>query len=339
MLRRLFIPLFCFLMLAGCAKNEVKLSFSLPQDANTPCRILYYASAKNVGMVRETVAEITAGKGEIVLPTHYPTLICLFSPSQKLPAAYIYAERGDKFEITGSNESVMEWNIKGNKPTEELSEWRLKHLDLLRGFPSDEEKLRKAVAEFVERHPGSAAAVVILLAYFPRRGNEREFYALRDKIDKKVLRDDRLMEALSSGDLFTQLPDTYSLPAQLVLHGDSGYADTLRFRKGEGALLIFRSSSSSDLPADSLKALLKRVKGRKTVEIFMESDSLNWRRYLRRDSIEGASRLWMPLGLADTMAIRMGVKRLPYFIVVDPDGKDIYRGDDWKEAVKKFENH
>lgn len=334
-------------MAVGCTKNEVRLTFELPKDVNEPCRILYYASGSNVGMIRETVAQISAGKGETVLPMSYPSVICLFSPSQKFPAALIYASRGESFRITGTDANIARWEISGNKTTEELSAWRLANADLIRTRDHSPEKLNEAVAKFVKANTASPAAAVILYYYFTRGGHEKEFYALQSGLDREVAEDERLMTALSMPDLITFLPDKPWMPERLVLTGDSGYADTVTFDKA--LLLMFRSNNDSGVSNDSVKALLERVRKseskaggkdrRKAVaELYFDIDSFNWRRHMRRDTIKGLTRLWMPLGVADSVAIEMGVRRTPYYIVVTPKGKEAYRGDDWSAASAKFES-
>lgn len=335
---RRFLPLLLLLLLAACTKNEVKLTFELPPDVNMPCRIIYYASGRNVGVIRETVAEISGGKGEITLPMSYPAVIYLFSPSQKMPEAVVYASRGDKFRITGKNANVAEWDISGTATAEALSAWRIKNAPLIKARDRDPERLNKAVAEFVEANPGSEAAAVILYCYYMRLGFEKEFYALKAKLGSNVTSDEKLMTALSMPDLITGLPEGRKVPGRIILTGDSGYADTLVIAKGAGALLMFRGANDSGVSNDSVKALLERNRRRTMAEIYTDIDSLNWRRYLRKDTIKGLPRLWMPMGLADSIALEMGVRRLPCYIVIGPQGKELYHGDDWEAAKKKFDS-
>lgn len=325
-------------MLAGCGKNEVTLTFQLSQDVNTPCRILYYASSKNVGMIRETVAEIAAGKGEVALPQKYPSIIYLFSPSQKQPEAIIYAKSGDKFVISGKGPNIGEWEITGNDVTEALSEWRIRNSSLIRS--ADEDKLNKAVSEYVVKNPDSKAAAIILYVYFVRRGHEKEFESLQKKLSRDIYDDEKLMAALSSADLMTNLTENARLPEEIIRVGADGFADTLFIKDGKGKFLIFNDNSHSErtMPADSVAALTKRKTDRKVAEFYMESDSLSWQRHVKADTIPGLTRLWMPQGMADTTAISMGIRRVPYFVVVDAKGQTVYSGDNWKEAEKKFDS-
>lgn len=330
------IPLL-LLFLIGCTKNEVTLTFSLPEDFNRPCRIMYYASDDRVGMYRETAAEIIKGKGEIKLPQRHPSLIYLFAPAGNYPSAVLYAGRGEKIDIAGEKEDILTWEITGNATNELLSKWRIQNAAVIAG--GDREKINAAVARFIKENPDSQAAAILLYVYFNRRDNEAEFEKLRATIGKKVLDDDKLMRALSSADFLTGLPDSYTVPKSIILHGEEGYADTLALGHGKSTLLIFRNNNSSSfLNTDSLARLISRAKDLAAVELFAEPDSTAWRRHLKNDTVPGLQRLWFPFGTADSIAIRMGVRRIPYYVIIDSRGKEIYRGEEWKEVSNHLSN-
>lgn len=332
-----WFPLLLLILLSGCVKNEVTLTFELTGGVNMPCRILYYASVKNRGMIRETVVDIRGGKGEIKLPERYPSLVYLFAPSQQTPAAILYIRRGDKIKITGSGDDIAEWKISGNKISEQLSDWRRKNSDLLKKNKTAE--INKAVKEYVEKNPDSPASAILLYVYYSRKGNEREFARLIDGLSKKVKEDEELMNALSVGDLMTGLPDRFSIPRELILMGEEGYADTLLTGNGHGTLLLFADNDnfrSGNFRSSDVRMLANENSPKLVAEIFAEADSVAWRRHLRSDSLPDGKRLWMPLGLVDANAIGMGVRRLPYFIVLDGEGRETYRGDNWQDASEKF---
>ena len=329
-----FLTVVC-LLFSGCIKNELTISFDLSKDVSNTCRILYYASGKNTGFFKETVAQITAGKGEAKLPDRYPTLIYLYSGIQKRPAAVIFAGRGDKIVVKGGGSDADKWEITGNKTTEALSKWRIANIEILKR--DDTGKINRAVEDYIAENPNSEASAILLYVYFTRRGNEQAFTQLVSKLGKDVRDNEELTRALSSADIMTGLPDTHSLPDRIVLTGESGKADTVSLGTGNPAMLIFRSGSSGvqALNADSLRRFMARKNGMKIVEIYMEPDSINWRRHIQRDSLSGIKRLWMPAGLADSISIALGVRRLPFFVITDSENKETYRGDNWHEALKK----
>lgn len=332
------LPLILAVLCSGCIKSEMTLTFELSPDVNTQCRLVYYASARNGGMLKETAADISAGKAEMKLPQRYPSIIYLFSTAAKSPSAIIYAKGGDKIVVSGKSRDISEWDIKGNDITDELTSWRLKNKSVLNSH--NEEKVNQAVATYVKEHPSSEASVILLYVYFTRRGHEEEFSGLLAKVKRSLLEDKKLMNALSSADLIAGLPDTPRYPSRIIMLGEEGYADTLSLAKGKGTLLLFCNGRGSvdNISADSLKSIVAR-RGEKTVaELYMDGDSVSWRRHLASDSIAGMRRLWMPLATADSLSMNMGIRRAPYYVVFDSNGKVVYRGDKWKDASKKFES-
>lgn len=334
---RLLIPLL-LVVLTGCIKNQMTITFELSKDVNSSCRIVYYASAKKGGMMREAYPQITAGKGELKLPQGYPSIMFLFSSSGKNPSAIIYAERGDRIVVSGKGNDISNWKITGNDITDQLTEWRLKNKGVLVG--NNEEKLNAAVTKYVTANPNSEAAAVVLYIYYVRRGHEEEFAALETKLSKKITSNKKLMDALATADLLTGAVEATKYPSRIILNGNEGYADTVSLGNGVSTFLMYRGgkSDSDELSVDTLKALMAKRNGKSVVELYAETDSLNWRRHISNDSVAGMKRLWLPLGMADSVAMAMEVKRLPYFIIVDSKGKAVYRGDDFKEASQKFQS-
>ena len=95
---------------------------------------------------------------------------------------------------------------------------------------------------------------------------------------------------------------------------------------------------TEELPGDSLRHLLgeeKSSRGRVAVIPF-ETDSVAWLTKARSDSLDKALNAWIPIGEASEKVADMGVTRTPFFIVADTKGKQIYRGDQLKDALKTY---
>lgn len=325
------------LLLLSCTKNEVKVTFALPADDNTPCRIIYYISDKQGGVMREAVAEITAGKGEIILPERFPALFYIYGHSQKQTPVVFYAAKGAKIAVSGESQNVEEWDVKGNETTDSLSAWRLRNLKILR--EGDAAGINREVEKYVVAHRNSEAAAIILYVYYNRREDYRGFFTLRSKLAPEVLKDEMLADALSMADLMADAPEARKTFPDLILADEEGYADTISFGKGKKVMMMFRASleDAREVKNDSIINLAERMKDHILAEVYMETDSLSWQRHVRNDTLQGVKRLWMPLGPADEAAAMMGVTRSPYYIVVDSLGHETYRGDDWEKAARQFE--
>ena len=71
-------------------------------------------------------------------------------------------------------------------------------------------------------------------------------------------------------------------------------------------------------------------------DIYMDSDSITWVNAIRRDSVKGVVRAWVPRGVVEEDMVRMGVTRLPWYIVKDKAAKEVYAGDDLAVATAAF---
>lgn len=324
--------------LTSCSRKEVRLEFDLDDQTSTPCRVIYFEEGRQGGVFRENVADVRNGKGRFRIPAYYPTLMFLYSTSGTTPAQVIYADPGDEIKITGAGTDFSKWKVDGNATSRLLSEWHAENAPLL--LRRDKGNIDKAVAKFVDAHTDSKAAAILLYLYFDRRNDEAEFLKLEKKLNKDITGDKDLMRALALADYMTGGAPIPNYPAEIIKTGESGYADTVRLDKGKGKLMIFRGSSniSNALPIDSIRQFMTRNKQVEVVEFFYEADSMAWRRKISADTLPGMRRLWLPLGAADTMAIAMGVKRIPYIIAIDTLRKELYRGDSWTEATKALQD-
>lgn len=334
MARCLLIAL--LVLLVGCKKEEIKITFKLSKDVSATCRVVYFEGNGKGGVLKETAVDVRGGKGELKLPVTEPTIVYLFSPSGKYPEAIIYGSPGEEFTVSGGGTSISGWKFKGNRTTEDLSEWFNDNSAAI--VANDSGKLSASAADFARKNPDSPASAVILSNYFNRRKNEKEFFQLQNSLSANVRHDEELWRAISSADLATGLPDVPSIPASIVLKGTEGFADTLSLPGKRGSLLIYRNNgtASNIVKKDTLREMHRRSPGTVIAEFYTEYDSASWLRHIRRDTVEGISYLWLPLGVADSTAISMGIRRIPYFIVTDSALRETYRGDDWKKAIESF---
>ena len=326
------------LMLTGC-KPEFSIEFDLAPDVNTHCRMTYYASSRKQGLMMEPMADIVAGKGKVTAPTKYPTIVYLFQGSSTQPAAMFYAERGDKIVITGKGTNPADWEISGNRLTEEWSKWRLENK---RALTAGGKELNQAIAGYVKDHPDSKLSAVLLILQYSRHDDEEGFIRLFKSLKSGATSDKELMAALSVADM----PDGTLLPggnlSTMILSGPSGDADTLRFANGKASLVVFRDSKNREnlnAENDSLRALLRAFPdstSRMIAKISFDPDSTTWINSVEADSLRNIARGWMPFGVADSTAMVLGVRRTPFYIVADGKGKRLYGGSDLSKAMGEF---
>lgn len=331
------IILFFLVVLASCSKPQFNLEFNLKSEITDNYNVTYYATDKKGGKTIQAVASVREGKCELLGATMQPTLVFLTKRASKLPLV-MFAERGQKIEISGSDSDPLEWEVAGNPINEALSGWRISNENILKDCNPD--SVNTAVKDFVVENPGNPVSTILMLCYFFRNNDEREFTDLMYTLEGEA-KDPVWLRRVGRID---QLQHSYSYPARLeslVMKSVNKDGDTLRIDGKNPVLLALWQTGTSEKGSiiDSLKILEKDYKDtlRILADICVDPDSAAWRTAIRKDSLnEKTKRLWAPSGLTDPRLVKLKVNSLPYFIVFDSVGQQSFRGKDLAKAMEIY---
>ena len=334
--RNIIIYIF-FIFLASCEKNEFTMEFQLPEDVTENYNVIYYATDVNGGLTIQAVAPVQKGKYTLKGVTKKPTLIYVTTRKSTIPLV-VYAHKGSKIKITGESASPLSWLVEGDEINEALSQWRLENIEVLE--KEDPAKINDAVAEFIESNPDSEVAPLIILTYFDRKLNEREFVDLMSRAGNISAKENWIKMA-SRADQPTRHLAFPATIETLVMRSAQGGSDTIRQTDSIPGFIAFWQNDMRDRKSliDSLKSLIKEFPDsnkRVIADINLDPDSSMWRNSIRRDSLKKSLRLWAPAGMADQAVMKLKVGKIPYYLVIDRDGSQYYRGDEITEAMEKF---
>lgn len=101
------------------------------------------------------------------------------------------------------------------------------------------------------------------------------------------------------------------------------------------SLLYFSTvQSGRDTIISTLRKAFDRYPRRrfKLVDVSFTPDTLSWKNVARMDSV-GWPQVWAVGGVANSVFDELNIPRLPYFIVADSTGKQLYRGASVSRAV------
>lgn len=333
------------LFLTGCVKNEFKIEFQFPKDYIGNYILTYYAWDSHGGRWIEQTAPIQDGMASVDCVTRLPTLVYITDASSS-NSIILYAERGDEIKISGDGRDMKGWAVKGNSVSERWTDWRKDAY----AKKNDQKGFEKSIEDYVKKNPKDPLSALLLLTEWNQRNNPDGFVKLWNSIDSDA-RQQEIIEMCGASDLlgvqFTTKADgtlAYmkdgKLKSVIVRSRDNGI-DTLKFNKTKGTFLFFFAENNSlrTETVDTLKSLVKLYPDsakRIISDIYLDSDSMTWAGVIRRDSLKGVVRAWQPYGLSDENMVKLGVTRIPWFIVKDKNGKEMYAGDDIKEAVAAF---
>lgn len=340
------LAFFISLMMAGCVKNEFKIEFQFPKEYIGNYLVTYYARDARGGWWMEQTAAVQDGIAIVDGITRLPTIVYITDASSNTNSMAIYVERGDKIKISGDGSDMAEWTVSGNKTTERWCEWR----KASKAAKADPKSLEKSISQYVKDNPSDKLSAILLLTEWNRRENPEGFLKLWNSIDKDVRSQD-LAEMCGSTDLLGVEFSTDAngnlaaakdpkLKTMVVRSLDNG-VDTLKFTKVKASLIYLYSDNNSERmeTADTLKSLSKAYPDsmkRVIADISVDTDSMAWVGSIRRDSIKGIVRGWQPKGIAEEDMVKLGITRLPWFIVKDKNAKESYSGSDLKAATSMF---
>ena len=335
--------LFLTVILSSCSKNEFDIKFELNPSADGTYRAIYYASDPKKGWIVENVVNIQQGKAHLTGMVYNPCIVYLCRTSNAAQGLYLYVERGDDFTISGDGSDPAAWHVDGNKLTRQLDEWRAENRDVIvkarSGREADIAPLCRAVDSFVSSHPDDPAAAIILMAYYDRGYDPGRFSALM-----KSLRDDaadrKWIDMMARNDMPADEPAIPAIPKSLVFATVATGCDTIT--PGHLPTLLYFGKASLQPYRDDIAKLrqLSRSSGdsasRIIANVSFEPDSMTRWHSVNVDSLQASVQAWVPLGLSDSQIKQLGVRRIPYLIVIDRKAKALYSGTDTDRAIETF---
>lgn len=330
-------------ILSSCSKNEFDVKFELTPSADGTYRAIYYASDPKKGWIVENVVNIQQGKAHLTGMVYNPCIVYLCRTSNAAQGLYLYVERGDDFTISGDGSDPTAWHVDGNKLTRQLDEWRAENRDVIvkarSGREADIAPLCRAVESFVTSHPDDPAAAIILMAYYDRGYDPGRFSALM-----KSLRDDaadrKWIDMMARNDMPADEPAIPAIPKSLVFATVATGCDTIT--PGHLPTLLYFGKASLQPYRDDIAKLrqLSRSSGdsasRIIANVSFEPDSMTRWHSVNVDSLQASVQAWVPLGLSDSQIKQLGVRRIPYLIVIDRKAKAVYSGTDTDRAIETF---
>lgn len=320
----------------SCIKNQFKIEVSLPEDVTATYRVIYYASDSKKGLLREDAISVANGKGELLCITVKPTMVYIFTHYSQKPFV-CYAERGDDIIITGKNDSPDTWSAQGNDINVALDDWRKANAKSLAS--DNTAAVNKAVADFVRKNPDNPVSTILMLNYFSRRNNESGFRSLMASL-KGDAAEKSWRELTGRSDALTAVPPKPAKVSALLLHDIDNNSKLIK-TDSTPSLLYFWNNDRRDYDAaiKSLRSLGKEFTDSLSVNlasICIDPDSIFWRNAVYGDSLKHVVRAWMPLGLADRRLMALAVTRTPFFIVLDNNGSQVYRGENPDSASRSL---
>ena len=312
------------LLLGACSKSD---SFSvegkLADGATMNLRAIYYDNGKLQNSVFPTDKGSFAFSGQ----SEHGTIVELLSNDYRVLGRF-YAVNGDKIKLTLDPKSPSRIKIEGNEISERWAKVLNDNAKLLDS--KNTAGINAFVAKYIGAHRDDIVSTLLLLTAYDWSADPTEA--------------ERLLASIAPEARPSQLVDGYTLnlervgkkasQARVVPFSYLDERDSLAHfnpRRQSYALLAF-SDDRSGRPDSVIPGLrrihrdgAKALPSLRVVDFSLDGDTITWRRQVRADSTS-FDHGWAAGSVAAPAIALLGIPRLPYFVLVDSTGTQLFRG-------------
>lgn len=265
------------------------------------------------------------------------TLVELLSPQGKV-FSRLLAKNGQNIKCRLDIDDPYKLEMKGSKPVEQWAKFLTKNHDLL--TDGTREMINKSIEEYVQSNPDNILSSLMLLTMYDASDNEAKTSTLFASLSPEA-RPDKLVAGyrLQLSQNNNAAINTKVKPVTVKNSKDS--VERFVPLRSSYTLMYFSAGSkqSSDTVNRALLPAYNRYPRRRlrVMEISFAPDSAQWRRSIENDTLKW-SRSWVPGGVASPMFYDLSIPRLPYYILSDSIGTQVYRGSSIATAIDSLDS-
>lgn len=320
------------LLTAACGSDDTFMVNAEIEGLGTRNMRFYYYDGR---ALQTGMAAALDGKFTYHGRTKSPAIFTI-ATAQRDVIGHIIVRNGDAIDLKLNSSDPTRMEVKGNKDAQQYAEFLKENaVALTAGNPA---KLNEAVEKYVTSNRGRLAATAALLLHYDFRLDPAMADSLLGMIDEKA-RPVPFVTGYRSM-LERAAMETEAEPvAPLTLFCDDDSLTTVSPSDAARTLMVFTDGPSARL--DSVNAAIDAVAPEKNdsrravLNIALDRDTTHWKQGLKAAPSRGRN-LWAPGSVSSARISRLGITRLPAFIVVDSLGNKLYQGTSVTRAVKTF---
>lgn len=295
---------------------------------------MVYASDGALHTVTTTAID---GKFTLIGSSRDYTLVELLSP-QGAVFSRLIAKNGQNIKCHLDIDDPYKAEMKGSKPVEQWSKFLLEDHDLLTG--GTPKMINEVVEKYVTANASNIVSSLMLLTLYDASDNEAKASTLFASLQSEARPDKlvsgyRLMLSQNNNAAINTKVKTVSLK------NSKDSVERIVPMRSSYTLMFFSPGAKqvSDTVNRAIQPVYERYSRRRlrVFEISCVDDSTQWKRSIADDTVKW-SRTWLPGGVASPTFYDLSIPKLPYYILSDSLGAQVYRGMSIKEAIDSLNN-
>lgn len=305
-------------LLAGACghSDSFVVKGSLSNGASMNLRIIYYTDSK----VFTGVTAATDGGFAFEGTAPSDALVEIYDNEYRL-LGRVVARNGDDIEIVADPTGKTPFSAKGNPSTELWSKF------IADNHGTAATARNKAVESFVKGHRDNPLSALLVMTEFDARG---EAASLADSLMTIISPEARQNDITAGFNAILNRVNsaTSHAPVAAIPYMVSGNRTELfRPRKARVSLIGISDGQTSDSVRNLFRELSGSGKDNRPalLDLSADPDTTAWSRQLRADSVKWTAG-WVAGSISGTALNRLGIPTLPFFIVTDSAGSQLWRG-------------
>ena len=330
----LLLSLSIMLLLYSCGDASTFSAEGTVKDLGTQnMRVIYYSNGTQLLTV-----PVKDDKFEFKAQITQPTIVEFYT-SGKMLLGRAFVSNGDDLECTFIKNSPQRAVIEGNDVSERWTKFLNENIETFaRG---NVKKINSLVAKYITSNKQDILSTLLLITEYINLENEDEAIKLLSTISPEA-RPQSIIESYEA-----LLDRGNNVKAREKLSTTSYYSrdDSLSTyipHKSSYSVIAFSNESSrqEEKLAENMRAFSNDYakKRLQVVDISFDPDTALWKKSTATDSATWQQG-WVLGGASAHSIERLGISRLPYYIVADSTGNQLYRGcsiDSVKNKIKRL---
>lgn len=328
-MKKLALILAMVSVLWGCGDDTTFTAEGEVEELGTQnMRVVYCAN----GSTNLLIVPVTEGTFEFKGKIDAPTMLEFYSANKSL-LGRAYVSAGDNIKCKLFKNSPYKAQITGNEVSQRWSKWLNENLTIIaRG---DAEKINAIVTKYINANKNDVLSTLLLLTEYDSSLHSDEAMKLLSVITP----DARPKQLIESYEALLDRSNNIKARERLSTTSYFSSTDSLKtFAPHETSYSIVTFSNHDSRKDGELSKALRSLRNEyptrrlQVMDISFDTDTTVWKKSIKSDS--ATWRQGWVAGAASAHSIeRLGITRVPFFIVADSTGTQLYRGTSLSEAT------
>ena len=337
MLKHGYLSLLAFLLaiagLSSCGSDSFHVEGRVLGIGRQNLRAVYYAD----GAVRMVPAIVMDGKFSMDGRSAEPAMVELYTSDRQLLGRFV-AKNGETIRCEFDRGNPFNVTIEGNELSGRWADFLRNNSSVLSG--GDSGRINALVADYINHNPADRLSSLLLVTLYDSASDPVGAQELVDRIEADT-RPVSLLEVYA--ELLAVVNDkSRMMPvSELRLFSVKDSMCTYYPSRYKASLLCFTTAGTGrkDSVVKALRRLSRSTKGydRLILDVSLDADTAQWRRTIENDTAVW-TQAWAPGSVAAGPVASLVIDRLPFFIVTDSTGNQVYRGSMLAEAEAAMTN-